>query len=70
MEKGYGSSCAMTAEEKKELIDDRNDAWVKAMPGIMKERPTFFAVGAAHLLGAKGVLQQLRDAGYTVEGVK
>lgn len=70
VEKEYGSSCAMTAEEKKELIDDRNDAWVKVMPGIMKERPTFFAVGAAHLLGAKGVLQQLRDAGYTVEGVK
>jgi uncharacterized protein YbaP (TraB family) len=40
------------------------------MPAIMKQAPTFFAVGAGHLPGEKGVLQLLRNAGYTVEGVK
>ena len=34
------------------------------------ERPTFFAVGAGHLPGEKGLLQLLRNAGYTVEGQK
>mgnify|MGYP006319358759 CR=1 FL=1 len=40
------------------------------MPDIMKAHPTFFAVGAGHLPGDKGLLKLLREAGYTVEAVK
>lgn len=65
-----GNSCDDTPEEENALIYDRNAAWVKKMPEIMKAKPTFFAVGAMHLVGPKGVLQLLKDAGYTVEGVK
>jgi uncharacterized protein YbaP (TraB family) len=43
---------------------------VKAMPAIMKEAPTFFVVGAGHLPSDRGVLELLRKAGYTVEGVR
>ena len=35
----------------------------------MAQKPTLFAVGAGHLVGDKGVLNLLRQAGYTVEGV-
>jgi hypothetical protein len=40
------------------------------MPEIMKHAPTFFAVGAAHLCGDRGVLRLLEQAGYNIEGVK
>ena len=62
-----GGSCDPTAAEEAALIYDRNAAWVKKMPAIMAEKSTFFAVGALHLPGDKGVLHLLKKAGYTVE---
>lgn len=64
------SSCGSSEEDTDILVNNRNADWVKAMPSIMKEKPTFFAVGAAHLCGDKGVLQLLRESGYTVGEVK
>lgn len=70
MDKKLGGTCDSTPEELAQLIDNRNADWAKKMPAIMADKPTFFAVGAGHLPGAKGVLQLLKDAGYTVEAVK
>lgn len=70
MDVKLGTSCDSTPEEEAALIDNRNADWLSKMPAIMKQAPTFFAVGAGHLPGEKGVLQLLRNAGYTVEGVK
>lgn len=70
MDVKLGTSCDSTPEEDAALIDNRNADWLSKMPAIMKQAPTFFAVGAGHLPGEKGVLQLLRNAGYTVEGVK
>lgn len=64
------NSCDDTPEERDRLIYNRNANWLKMMPQIMKEKSTFFAVGAAHLVGEKGVLTGLKNAGFTVEGVK
>ena len=64
------NSCDPTPEEEAQLVDDRNADWVKKMPAIMRQKPTLFAVGAAHLPGPKGVLALLRNAGYQVEAVK
>lgn len=49
------------------MIDNRNKKWMTPMSKMMNEKPTFFAVGAGHVYG---LLQLLRDAGYTVEAVK
>ena len=57
-------------EETAAMLDNRNADWLTKMPYIMKEKPTLFAVGAGHLLGEKGVLNLLRQEGYTVEPVK
>jgi len=65
-----GNSCDDTPEELDRLIYNRNANWLKVMPQVMKEKSTFFAVGAGHLMGEKGVLAGLKKAGYTVEGVK
>ena len=61
--------CDSTPEEEDVMINNRNANWVEKMPNLMMLRPTLFAVGAAHLPGEKGVLNLLRQAGYTVEGV-
>ncbi|WP_025764373.1 TraB/GumN family protein [Dyadobacter tibetensis] len=54
----------------KALLEDRNRAWIGRMEVLMKDKPSFFAVGAAHLGGAKGVITLLRNAGYQVEPVQ
>jgi hypothetical protein len=48
------------------LINDRNKLWIAKMREVMKAGPTFFAVGAGHLGGAEGVINLLKEAGYTV----
>ncbi len=62
--------CATTPEEKDVLIYNRNASWAKSLPAIMQAKSTFLAVGAGHLPGERGLLNLLRKAGYTVEGVK
>lgn len=70
MDEKIGNSCDSTPEEEDAMINNRNADWLTKMPAIMTAKPTFFAVGAGHLPGDKGVLQLLKNAGYTVEGVK
>lgn len=70
MDLKMGTNCDGTPEEMKALIDDRNADWLTKMPKIMTDKPTFFAVGAGHLPGDKGVLNLLKAAGYTIEGIK
>lgn len=70
MDEKQGTACDSTPEEDAELIYKRNADWLTKMPAIMAEKPTLFAVGAAHLPGDKGVVNLLRNAGYKVEAVK
>lgn len=63
-------ACAGNPEDNDKLLYDRNVNWVKAMPAIMREQPTFFAVGAFHLCGERGVLRMLEAEGYKIEPVK
>lgn len=51
------------------LLDKRNKNWSESMPKIMKQQAAFFAVGAGHLGGPKGVIALLRKSGYNVEAV-
>ncbi len=54
----------------KRLLDDRNMAWIPKIEAAITARPTFIAVGAAHLGGKFGVVSLLRAKGYTVTAVK
>lgn len=69
-DKKLGDGCDSTEEEEELLVYGRNANWLTKMPAIMKEKPTLFAVGAAHLVGEKGVLHLLRQAGYEVNPVE
>lgn len=65
-----GPQCEMTPQERAILIDNRNKTWTNQLPSIMKEAPTFIAVGALHLPGNNGLLNLLKQQGYTVEPVR
>jgi uncharacterized protein len=52
------------------LLNDRNKKWASAMPGMMNKNSIFFAVGAGHLWGDKGVIKLLQEQGYKVEPLK
>ena len=49
------------------LTTQRNNNWIQQLPEIMKADSTFVAVGCLHLAGETGLVQQLRNLGYTVE---
>ena len=70
MDQKLHNSCDNSPEEDALLVDNRNADWLTKMPALMAQKPKLFAVGTAHLPGQKGVLNLLRQAGYTVEGVK
>lgn len=46
------------------LLSKRNLAWISGMSKMMSQSPTFFAVGAGHLAGKKGVINLLMKEGY------
>ncbi|WP_111682960.1 TraB/GumN family protein [Winogradskyella tangerina] len=48
------------------LLENRNKNWISKIEDYAKEEPTFFGVGAGHLAGENGVINLLRQAGYTV----
>ncbi|UOQ78587.1 TraB/GumN family protein [Hymenobacter sp. 5516J-16] len=51
------------------LLDNRNQRWLATIAQQAAGQPTFFAVGAAHLGGPKGLLALLRQQGYQVQPV-
>jgi len=59
-------------DEKAEtlILTDRNKAWAVKIPAIIKDKSTFFAVGAGHLYGEAGLIELLRRQGYKITAVK
>jgi uncharacterized protein YbaP (TraB family) len=51
------------------LLNNRNKKWIPEIIGQAKLKPTFFAVGAAHLGNDNGVISLLIQKGYTVTPV-
>jgi uncharacterized protein YbaP (TraB family) len=53
-----------------QLLDKRNQNWIPVFEQNIKQKSTFFAVGAGHLGGEKGVLQLLQQKGYTLKSLE
>ena len=51
------------------LLTERNNNWIPVIGEQAKKMPTFFAFGAGHLGGEKGVINLLRKSGFTVTPV-
>lgn len=52
------------------LIDKRNKNWIPEIEKLIREKPSFVAVGAGHLAGSAGVIRLLQESGYTLTPVK
>jgi len=63
------SKAEFTNERYDWLIRARNNNWLRELPSIMKQQPTFIAVGTGHLIWDCGLINQLRLKGYTVKPI-
>lgn len=64
------SSGGVISDEQNAFLNDRNANWIPKIEAIVKDKRAFIAVGAGHLAGEKGVINLLREAGYSVTPVK
>ncbi|RYD74038.1 MAG: TraB/GumN family protein, partial [Sphingobacteriales bacterium] len=55
---------------REKFLYKRNDIQADAIDSIIKQRSLFVGVGAAHLPGTRGVIEQLRKKGYRLRPVK
>ena len=53
-------------EFMEKLLYKRNANWMTVLPAIIEETPSFIVVGALHLVGDKGILEGLKEEGFTV----
>lgn len=59
----------MTPQDIEHLLNRRNANWIKKIPAFLQEKPTLIAVGAGHLIGKKGLIQELKAMGYKVRAI-
>jgi uncharacterized protein len=52
------------------MLHGRNAKWIPKIEAAVAAKPSFIAVGAAHLGGQKGVVNLLRAKGYTVKPIR
>lgn len=55
-----------TEQELERLLWGRNRKWVEKLKELMPQQSIMVCVGAGHLPGEKGLVNLLRNAGYTV----
>jgi uncharacterized protein YbaP (TraB family) len=51
------------------MLFDRNQKWISRIETLVHNKPSFIAVGAAHLGGELGVISLLRKKGYAVRAI-
>lgn len=54
----------------KKALFERNERWLPVVEEFMQDDDTFFAVGLAHLIGERGLVQMLKEKEYKVELVE
>ena len=64
----YQENKALFEEYDNAILTERNDGMLDVAVSYLEGgKQVFYAVGLAHLLSGNGLVQALRDAGYTVE---
>lgn len=48
------------------ILYKRNKDWMEKLPAIIEEDPSFIVVGAMHLVGPQGIIQGLKEKGFTI----
>lgn len=53
----------------KYILIERNKNFIAGLDTLLKQKPIFAAMGAAHLPGEEGCIEMLRELGYTVKPI-
>lgn len=61
---------ALSAVDAEAMITGRNRKWAAKLPALLEKGTQFIAVGALHLPGPDGLIELLRNQGYTVTAVQ
>ena len=61
---------SFTPEEMNRLVNNRNHNWSQQLKDILPQQPTFIVVGGGHLPGSNGLIELLREQGFTVTPVE
>jgi uncharacterized protein YbaP (TraB family) len=67
--KEAGFTDAELDQAMKQMLYDRNAAWIPVLEEMFAKGDAFAAVGAGHLIGGKSVVELLQAKGYTVTRV-
>ena len=54
---------------KTKLLDKRNQNWIPKINAVIQNKSCFIAIGAGHLVGENGLINLLKNQGYTVEPI-
>ena len=65
---GYGDD--ELAAMEKAMVFDRNESWIPMLEAMFAEGDAFVAVGAGHLRGKRGLVERLRERGWSVTNVR
>lgn len=66
----FMQSQQMTAQFEQDLLINRNKNWIPRIVEAANQSASFFAVGAAHLVGPQGVIALLKQKGYQLRPIK
>ncbi|HBO18311.1 MAG TPA: TraB/GumN family protein [Methylophilaceae bacterium] len=61
---------ALWAKIKIQLMDERNKKMILRIKELSKDKQLFIAVGASHLAGQDGLLNQLKQSGFKITPMK
>jgi uncharacterized protein YbaP (TraB family) len=61
---------ALWAKVKIQLMDERNKKMILRIKELSKDKQLFIAVGASHLAGQDGLLNQLKQSGFKITPMK
>ena len=69
MDQAFNNTDLLQQKVFTELLVNRNNIQFQRSLPYFQEKPTFMAVGAAHLCGENGILTQLKKAGFRIRPV-
>ena len=65
----HGFTKADLDKIQEDLLYKRNADWIPKLEKIFEQDKVFVAVGAGHLQGPRGVIELLKQRGYTVQRI-
>ncbi len=69
LEQAEAEARVESAEYFEQLLRKRNQSWLSLLTPQLQKESTFVAVGALHMAGPEGLVQQLQSSGFEVKAI-